>query len=90
MTNNANELIILSPLDQDVSLTDEDHILDKITEMLLESIKEKNVRKALNIVSQLNNIIKSQVWDWLRLCISSKSIGKNLACMTIIPIQLLL
>jgi hypothetical protein len=56
--NNANELIILSPLDQDLTVDDEDHILDKITAMLMDSIKEKNVRKALNIVHQLHNIIK--------------------------------
>jgi hypothetical protein len=56
---NGDELLVISALDQDVELSqDGEDVLERIEQMILLSIKEGNVRKALHICQQLNQIIK--------------------------------
>ena len=51
-----DELLIISPLDQDLDVADDDQILEKIEKMILDSIEEKDVHKALNICKQVYKI----------------------------------
>lgn len=55
MTN--NDILIISPLDQDIEIQDKDHIQDKIKQMILDSITEKDAKKAIHICSQIVNIL---------------------------------
>ena len=55
---NGDELLIISPLDQDLNLDDDDHILEKIEQMILESVEEGNYHKAIHICKQLIQITK--------------------------------
>ena len=54
MTN--DELLIISPLDQSLEMNDEDHIIEKIEGMILESIEEKDIKKAISICKQVYGI----------------------------------
>lgn len=51
-----DELIILSPLDQNIEVPNEDDILSKIEAMILQSIEEKDAKKAINICKQVYGI----------------------------------
>lgn len=56
--NNGDEIIIINSLDQDLTIRDENQILDRVTALLMQSIEEKNINKALNICKQLYGIAK--------------------------------
>ena len=51
-----DELLIISPLDQNLDVADDDQILEKIERMILDSIAEKDVHKALSICKQVYKI----------------------------------
>lgn len=53
-----DELLVISPLDQDLSVDDDDHVLEKIEGMILQSIQEHDHHKAIHICKQLIQITK--------------------------------
>ena len=55
---NDDDLLIISPLDQDLNLEDDDNILEGIEQMILDSISEHNYMRALNICKQLVQLSK--------------------------------
>ena len=55
---NGDELLIISPLDQELNMEDDDHVLERIEQMILESVAEGNYHKAINICKQLIQITK--------------------------------
>jgi len=57
MSNN-DELLIISPLDQSIDVEDDDHVLEKIEKMILDSIEEHNYMQAINICTQLIQVTK--------------------------------
>jgi len=53
-----DELLIISPLDQSLEVEDEDGVLDKIRQIITDSIEEKDAQKALHVCYQIVKILK--------------------------------
>ena len=53
-----DELLIISPLDQSLDVEDDDHVLDKIEKMIMDSIENNDYLKAIHICTQLIQITK--------------------------------
>jgi hypothetical protein len=57
MNNPGDDLLIISPLDQDIDVNDAD-VLSQIERLIMESIAEKDLQKALHICKQIYGIAK--------------------------------
>lgn len=53
-----DELLIISPLDQSLDVEDDDHVLDKIEKMIMDSIENNDYLKAIHICTQLIQVTK--------------------------------
>ena len=53
-----DELLIISPLDQSIDVADDEHVLEKIEQMIMDSITEGDYLKAIHICTQLIQVTK--------------------------------
>ena len=53
-----DELLIISPLDQSLEVEDEDGVLEKIRQIITDSIEEKDAQKALHVCYQIVKILQ--------------------------------
>lgn len=53
-----SELLIINPLDQSIEVEDDEHVLERIEQMIIESIESRDYHKAIHICVQLIQVTK--------------------------------